>query len=225
MQKLVLPLVIIIISACGTAVDVEQINTSETINTSEESSVPALDETTTTAQTSADKVEFTSEELKLYQLMMDYRAQNNLPSIPYSKSLTYVAQQHCLDLYNNKPDLGDGCNAHSWSDKGTWSACCYTPDHKQAKCIWDKPAEMTSYTGYGYEIACGSSDPQYSSFVMTAEYALQSWKKSSGHNNVILNKENWEDRGWNAVGIGIYKGYACVWFGQESDPAGTLSTK
>lgn len=217
---------LLIFSACGTAVDLEQINTSETGSTVEETTVPVIDETLTTAQSGADKVQCTSEELKLYQLIMEYREQNNLPTIPFSKSLTYVAQQHCIDLYTNKPDLGaGGCNAHSWSAKGTWSACCYTPDHKQAQCIWDKPAELTSYPGYGYEIACGSSDPQYSSFVMSAEYALQSWKKSSGHNNVILNKENWEDRGWNAIGIGIYKGYACVWFGQESDPAGTLITK
>jgi uncharacterized protein YkwD len=217
---------LLIFSACGTAVDREQINSSETASTVEEPSVPVIDETATTVQTSADQVQCTAEELKLYQLIMEYRQQNNLPSIPLSKSLTYVAQQHCLDLYTHKPDIAaGGCNAHSWSDKGNWSACCYTPDHKQAQCIWNKPAEMTSYTGYGYEIACGSSDPQYSSFVMTAEYALQSWKKSSGHNNVILNKENWEDRGWNAIGIGIYKGYACVWFGQESDPAGTLTTK
>jgi len=217
---------IMLVASCGTAVDLEQINTSENGNNTEVSTVAATNESGTSTQTGADKVQCTTEELKLYQLIMEYRQQNNLPSIPLSKSLTYVAQQHCLDLYNYKPDIAPGgCNAHSWSDKGTWSACCYTPDHKQAQCIWDKPAEMTSYTGYGYEIACGSSDPKYSSFVMTAEYALQSWKKSSGRNNVILNKENWEDRGWNAIGIGIYKGYSCVWFGQESDPAGTLITK
>lgn len=225
MKKLVLPLLIVIISACGTAVEMEQVSTTETVVPIEQSSPPILDETRLTAQSGADKVVSTAEELKLYQLIMEYRLQNKLPAIPFSKSLTYVAQQHCLDLYTNKPDIAaGGCNAHSWSDKGNWSACCYTPDHKQAQCIWDKPAEMTSYTGYGYEIACGSSDPKYSSFVMTAEYALESWKKSSGHNNVILNKANWEDRGWNAIGIGIYQGYACVWFGQESDPAGTLTT-
>jgi uncharacterized protein YkwD len=219
MTRAIFSVLILAFLSCGTAFELEQVDSTHTVNAGDTAN------TSDNPQTGADNIKATTEELKLYQLIMEYREQNSLASIPLSKSLTYVAQQHCLDLYLNKPDLGDGCNAHSWSDKGAWSACCYTPDHKQAECIWEKPAEMTSYTGYGYEIACGSSDPQYSSFVMTAEYALQSWKKSPGHNNVILNKESWEDRGWNAIGIGVYKGYACVWFGQESDPAGTLSTK
>jgi len=89
--------------------------------------------------------------------------------------------------------------------------------------MWAKPAEMTTYSGNGYEISCGSSDPEYSSFVMTAEYALKSWQESTGHNNVILNKEAWTTRPWNAIGIGIYGGFACVWFGEETDPAGTIT--
>ena len=51
---------------------------------------------------------------------------------------------------------------------------------------------------------------------MTAEYAINSWKKSSGHNAVIINSGGWNDK-WNAIGIGIYKGFAVVWFGKESE--------
>lgn len=161
----------------------------------------------------------TSDELKLYQLIMDYRKENNLPGIPLSKSLTFVAQQHVLDLANNKPDQGM-CNAHSWSGKGAWSSCCYTPDHKESACMWSKPKELTNYEGNGYEIACGSSNPAYDNFVMTPEYAIGAWKKSPGHNGVIVNKAPWSAYKWGSIGIGIYKGFAVVWFGQETDDAG-----
>lgn len=160
------------------------------------------------------------EELKLYDLIMTYRKSKKLPKIPLSKSLTYVAQEHCKDLAINKPDLQSGCNAHSWSDKGKWSSCCYTSDHKKSKCMWDKPKELTSYTDNGYEIACGSSDPKFKDFVMTADYALGAWKKSVPHNNVIINKGNWTDMNWNAIGIGIHGGFATVWFGTAVDKEG-----
>jgi hypothetical protein len=169
-----------------------------------------------------EQSEITEEELKLYQLIMDYRKSEGLPEIPLSKSLTYVAQVHCRDLADNKPDLKSGCNAHSWSDKGEWTACCYTRDHKQAECMWNKPKELTNYPGYGFEIAGGSSDPRYKGFVMTAQYALESWQKSYHHNNVILNKDIWADSEWKAIGIGIYKGFTTVWFGKEEDPEGEV---
>ena len=99
----------------------------------------------------------TDEEKKLYDLIMEYRNENGLPDIPFSKSLTYVAQTHVKDLYNNRPNNGN-CNLHSWSSNGNWTPCCYTPDHAQAKCMWSKPSEMTSYKGYGYEIASENSE-------------------------------------------------------------------
>ena len=160
-----------------------------------------------------------TEELKLYMQLMEYRESKKLPIIPLSKSLTIVAQTHCNDLFNNKPDLKKECNAHSWSDKGEWSACCYTPDHKQSSCMWDKPKELTGYKGIGFEIACGSSDPLYKAFVMTADYAIKSWQGSVHHNNVIVNKDIWKDAEWNAIGIGIYKGFSCVWFVEVKDVA------
>lgn len=157
------------------------------------------------------------EEMKLYRNIMTYREKSGLPAIPLSSSLTYIAQQHCIDLQNNKPDLGNGCNAHSWSDKGRWTSCCYTSDHKQAACMWKKPSELTNYTGYGFEIACGSSDPRYNGYVMTADYAISAWQKSKFHNQVIVNDGAWKNYKWNAIGIGIYKGFAVVWFGKETD--------
>jgi uncharacterized protein YkwD len=166
------------------------------------------------------KATATADELKLYDLIMEYRKEKNLSAIPLSVSLTYVAQQHVNDLLINKPDLKSGCNAHSWSDKGKWTACCYTSDHKQASCMWSKPKELTTYADNGFEIACGSSDPIYEKFVMTPEYALTSWKKSPGHNSLIVNLGKWANYDWKAIGIGMNKGFAVVWFGKSSDTAG-----
>ncbi len=156
----------------------------------------------------------TPEEVKLYELIMQYRKQNGLPRIACSASLTKVAQLHVRDLADNNPNQGE-CNMHSWSDQGEWSACCYTSDHAQAKCMWNKPRELTEYTGDGFEISYGASWASVS-----AAGALAGWKSSPGHNSVIINQGIWGDNKWNAIGIGIYKGYAVVWFGREKDPAG-----
>lgn len=166
------------------------------------------------------EVKITAEELKLYNLIMAYRKTKNLPVIPLSKSLTHVAQTHCKDLVENKPDLKKGCNPHSWSNKGKWTACDYTADHKNAAGMWNKPRELTNYKDNGFEIACGGSEPQYADFVMTADYALDSWKKSVHHNAVVINQDIWKKYKWEAIGIGLYKNFSVVWFGASKDPDG-----
>ena len=158
-----------------------------------------------------NKVCVSKEELKLYNLINDYRKSKGLSKIELSKSLTFVAQTHVKDLENNKPAKGR-CNMHSWSDKGSWTACCYTSDHAKAKCMWDKPKELTSYKANGFEISYGAFGSK-----ITAIGALNAWKTSSGHNNVIINKSIWKDMEWKAIGIGIYGGYAVVWFGVQKD--------
>lgn len=158
--------------------------------------------------------QISKDEKKLYDIIMKYRQIKGLSSIPLSNSLTIVAQTHVKDLADNKPDLGD-CNAHSWSDNGNWTPCCYTPDHAQAECMWNKPRELTTYKGNGYEIACGWNNSS-SNFVMTPEYALKSWQGSSAHNAVIINDGVWKTE-WKAIGVGIYKGLAVTWFGHEED--------
>jgi hypothetical protein len=139
-----------------------------------------------------------------------YRVQKGLQEIPMSKSLTKVAETHVKDLVENQPVKGK-CNMHSWSDKGNWTVCCYTDDHAAAACMWSKPRELTTYKGNGYEIAA------WYSIDITPEMALKLWKGSTGHNNVILNKDIWKDLEWKAMGAAIYKGYAVVWFGEETD--------
>lgn len=164
--------------------------------------------------------QLTPDEQKLYDLVMAYRKSKGLPAIPVSVSLTYVAQTHAKDVVNQK--LGDApCNLHSWSEKGKWTPCCYTSDHKKADCMWSKPNELTSYSSSGYEISAGS----YSYSNITPQEALDLWKKSSGHNQVILNQGIWKDNKWNAIGIGIFNGYACIWFGEALDTATSVQLK
>ncbi len=150
-----------------------------------------------------------ADEQALFDIIMDYRRSLNLPLIPISRSLTLVAQTHAHDLNNNQPDQGV-CNLHSWSNKGKWKACCYTDDHAQANGMWSKPGELTTYTGYGYEIAAWSSE------AITAEEALDLWKSSPGHHSLIINSGPWLKK-WQAIGIGICNGYALVWFGNEKE--------
>ena len=148
------------------------------------------------------------EEKKLYDLIMDYRKSKKLKPIPYSPKLTMVAQAHVRDLMDNYDYADrDNCNPHSWSDKGTWSACCYTSDHAKASCMWDKPKEIAGYTGNGFEIA------YYSSAEANAQEGLDGWKKSPGHNPLLINSGTWSKLEWKGVGIGIYGNYGVVWFG------------
>jgi hypothetical protein len=164
----------------------------------------------------ANNICLTTNEQALYQLINQYRKENNLPAIPLSPALCFVAQTHAKDLMDNKV-VKNNCNMHSWSNKGNWSSCCYTANHAQAACMWNKPRELTNYKGDGYEITFWiykSDDPDYTA---TATEALNGWKKSEGHRNVIINKSTWQSLQWNAIGIGIYKNYACVWFGTVTD--------
>ncbi len=158
------------------------------------------------------KVCLSIEEKKLYERIMTYRSQKKLKPIPLSALLTTVAQVHVGDLTNHfNYENNQGCNPHSWSDHGPWTSCCYTADHRYAKCMWDKPKEITGYQGDGFEIA------YYSSAEATAEEGLEGWKKSPGHNPLLINSETWSKVEWKAIGVGINGHYAAVWFGEVED--------
>lgn len=154
-----------------------------------------------------------SEEKKVYDLIMQYRKSKKLGSIPLSEKLSRVAQVHARDLaenYTHDPQ-NNPCNPHSWSTKGTWTPCCYTNDHKEARCMWDKPKEIADYPTFGYEIA------YYSSLGATAQEGLNGWKLSPGHNPLLINSGIWSKIKWEAIGIGFYKEYGIVWFGEAKD--------
>jgi|SRR5690554_4097874 len=159
-------------------------------------------------------------EKALYHAVNEYRGEHNLTPIPLSTSLTIVAQTHVRDLVENEPfDNAGNCNPHSWSDQGSWKSCCYNSG-KDGECMWNKPRELTSYDSDGYEIVMQWFNESKPNENVSAEDALQTWKKSTSHNNVILNKGMWKSSEWNAVGVGIYHGFAAIWFGTIPDSAG-----
>lgn len=152
------------------------------------------------------------EEKKLYELITAYRKSKKLGAIPLSQRLTRVAQTHAQDLSENYDfDPKNKCNPHSWSQKGHWTPCCYTNDHKQASCMWAKPKEIADYLGNGFEIA------YYSSLGANAQEGMDGWKISPAHNPLLINSGSWAKVTWKAIGIGIYKEYGVVWFGELAD--------
>ncbi|MBN1819186.1 MAG: hypothetical protein JW833_00635 [Prolixibacteraceae bacterium] len=140
-----------------------------------------------------------------------YRTEKGLNKIPESASLNFVAETHVQDLFYNHPDTGL-CNSHSWSGEGNWTAGCYTNDLSGAEIMWNKPFELTTYTGYGYEITAFSTSGN-----ITIEQIMAQWKKSEEHNNIILSRGTWSSVEWKAIGSAVFKNYAVVWFGKEPD--------
>ncbi len=158
-----------------------------------------------------------AEEKKLFDLIMDYRKSKRLKPIPYSPKLSKVAQTHVRDLMSNYDYENRGeCNPHSWSDKGDWSACCYTSDHAKASCMWDKPKEISGYEGNGFEIA------YYSSGEANAVEGLEGWKKSPGHNPLLINSGTWSKLEWKGIGIGIHGHYGVVWFSNGEEESAKI---
>lgn len=149
------------------------------------------------------------EEVQLYELITEYRRINNLPPIPISKSLSYVARVHAMDLSFNRPDFG-GCNPHSWSDKGNWTPCCYARDAKRLECMNKKPRELTSYKAKAWEMVYEGGEKAL------AMDAFELWKEIGVTRDYILNQGKWE-KPWKAIGIGFYENYACLWFGEGDD--------
>lgn len=144
-----------------------------------------------------------------------YRVSQGLPAVTVSKSLTRVADAHVRDLELNAPH-GGVCNLHSWSSNGSWTPCCYTGDHAQAQCMWRKPREITGgvYTGNGYENAAGGGSGN-----LTTSAALNLWRGSQPHHDVILNRGVWANLTWRAIGAANSGRYAVLWFGEQVDPA------
>lgn len=179
-----------------------------------------------------DSPELSAKEKELIKLVNDYREQHGKKRLKVSKSLMKVARTHINDLnmnfdMDNPPVDARGIkgNIHSWSDKGNWTPVVYTKDHKYSKLMWNKPKELTGYDQAGFEIATGASTPQH---------ALENWKKSTKHNDVILSQNTWSDptpeqiedgaSGLSNIGVAINGRYACIWFTDNSngivDPMG-----
>lgn len=152
----------------------------------------------------------TSDAMILFNMINDYRRTNNLPLIPLSRSLSFVAMVHASDLQANNAAISE-CGLHSWSDKGNWKPCCYARDHAQASCMSNKPKELTGYPGSGYEIAYWDEEQA------TPSGAMELWKSTVVSKNVFLNRDKWQSKKWKAMGVALLDGYAIVWLGDKAD--------
>jgi hypothetical protein len=155
----------------------------------------------------------TTMEYKLYNMINANRQRYDLPAIPLSKSLCFVASTHVKDLFFHHPDQGS-CNAHSWSDQGSWKPFCYPRDENKKNSVWDKPRELTEYRGKGYEIV------YWENSAAVIDSIIVFWRSMDYFNSFLMNTGKWQGKKWNAIGIGIYENYACAWFGEMADPAG-----
>ncbi|HAH56811.1 MAG TPA: hypothetical protein DCL86_01550 [Bacteroidales bacterium] len=151
-----------------------------------------------------------AEEYKLFRLINDHRRIHNVAELPLSRSLSYVARVHAMDLTRYRPDFGD-CNLHSWSENGQWTACCYATDIDRIKCMTEKPRQLTNYKFKAWEMAYEAGEPA------RAIDALDLWVSIGITNDYLLNTGKWT-KPWKAMGIAIYGEYALVWFGEAPDP-------
>ena len=152
-------------------------------------------------------------EVELYNMINEYRRLYDLPPIPLSKSLSFVAKAHVRDLFFNRPDQGD-CNFHSWSDKGDWKPFCYPKDEKKNNSVWDKPKEITLYKSKGYEIVYWENNP------VNIDSIIPFWKSIDYFKSILIYTGKWQGKKWMAIGIGIYENYAAAWFGEIPDQEG-----
>lgn len=153
------------------------------------------------------------EEVRLFNLINQYRQTKNLPIVAASKALTIVANRHVRDVAENlKLTVADrDKSGHSWS----WGAF-ESSNPTSWPNMWDAPQRLkTGYPGKGYE-----NFYMTTAKVATPEMALKGWQNSLLHRQVILNEWIWEKISWNALGVALYKGYASMWFGAEVDPTG-----
>ncbi len=150
----------------------------------------------------------TPEERQLFDLINAWRQENGRHAIPFSASLTVVANRHVRDLDQNVRKLG-----HSWSD------CAYVVGNRSTyDCMWRAPQRLgTRYRANGYEntyVRLGGD--------ATAQGAIERWKGSDLHNGVILNTMgggiDWGRFTWRALGVGIHGSFAVMWVGDQTDP-------
>ena len=126
--------------------------------------------------------------------------------------LDAVAAAHVRDLELHPPT--GSCSLHSWSADGAWTPCCYRGDRDSARCMWRKPQELSggAYLADGFEIAAWTSG------TMTPDEAIDIWRDSRPHLDVLLNQGRWATRPWAAMGAAIQGHHAVAWFGTQPGP-------
>ena len=147
--------------------------------------------------------EISPAEKELFRMINEYRAQNNLPPVTLSEPLSFVANRHILDLTMNVKYFTHG-----------WSNCPYDiKSEKTWNCLFESPQRLrTNYKGQGFENLYRNINGN-----ATPALALDAWKKSPMHNNLILNLDVWKDTKFDAFGLAVSGNYAAIWFGSNGD--------
>jgi len=142
----------------------------------------------------------------LEELINRERRSDGLRPLHCDANMRWVAYKHIEDAGEGaKENLawGDECNLHSWLVK---SPCCYTSDHNNAECMWDKPRQLSGWDDrQGFEISAWRSGND-----MSARKALDQWRGSSGHYDVIMSRGGWSNL--KTVGCDFRNHHAHCWF-------------
>lgn len=153
-----------------------------------------------------------NQEKALFDKLNELRKAYGKKPLKLSASLSYVAKVHVEDLKSNNPDTSV-CNLSSWSNKGSWTPCCYNPYVLKQECMWDKPKELTSYPYRGYEIA-GFFEEKF-----TVDSVIDLWSKEGEVINMLTSEGEYSTKEWVCMGVGMNSNYVSVWFGQRADAA------
>jgi len=164
------------------------------------------------AQNPFDEMCLTTEELELAKAINAYRVENEMPEIPLSRSLCYVADVHAKDLYFFYNERSRA-SMHSWSANGRWNECTYSNPRTDGRCMHNKPSELTDYQGLGFELAYRDNTDQ------ATKNAFDAWINNEITRKVILNEGSYLTFDWNAMGVKAFNGYVLVWFGTITDKA------
>jgi hypothetical protein len=153
------------------------------------------------------------DEYELYIMINEYRSKFGQPSIPLSRSLSWVARIHAQDLIYNKPDKFP-CTWYSWSEKGRWSPCCYKLKDPDYNCMFEKPFELTGYKSDGYELIYRENNN------ISVDQPFEMWTAYNSSRSMLICTDKWEDFEWYAIGVAVMDEYAILWFGQDPDQDG-----
>lgn len=129
---------------------------------------------------------------RMIQLINQYRADNGLSVLPADDSLLAAGQRHSQDMAAN-------------------SFCGHSGSNGSLP--WDR-AQEAGYpsSSVGEIVACGQS---------SAQAAVDAWKRSSGHNQIMVGR-NWTDIGCGYAEGGRYRRlYTCVFGRDTSSPRPT----
>ena len=79
------------------------------------------------------------------------REMRGLPRLECSEKLREIALTHAMDQMAHVKAGGSfgNCNLHTWFQKNEdYKDCCYTSDHANPKCMWEKPKEIFGKTRF-----------------------------------------------------------------------------